>query len=86
MYLKKVLLNISLSNEDFYKFIFKIKEIDVDEKFTRRVLTGRLNPPVLVDIICSQKFTEEGLKPDPNMFFHMYVDTADIQTLEQSTY
>lgn len=72
--MKKIIFEISLNDNTFYEFAFKLREIDSDDKFTRRLLQGRLNPPILIDILLSNKFVDDHMEPDPEVKFDLFID------------
>lgn len=75
--LEKIMQDLQIDNTDFFDFINELRRADMDDVNTRRLLDGRLQPAVLVDIIFSNKFDGTQMQVDNSTFFEIEIAGGD---------
>jgi hypothetical protein len=70
-----------MDNEEFLKFAYELRKIDVDNKYSYNLMNGQVKPNILVDIICSNKWNveESRMMVDPKFKYRLISkDSLDV--------
>lgn len=71
--LEQIVLDLNQDSQQLIKFCYYLRKLDVENKYSFNLLNGYVRPPILVDIICANRWDEKLGQMQSDAAFNIHI-------------